>query len=271
MQVVGGPVVVVGNSIGGFVAASMAADYPDLASGLVLINSAGPIKAGYDPSQPDPPRSPPPALLASAISFALLFYLERTIGSTLKWLYPTNPGNADEWLCGEIYRWGARGGGGGLGVAAAALCRAQLQPPLVAAYAAATPAPTEALAYFIAPTPTRHRPPPPRRAACDPGSFEVFRSVFFLPPPRPLNHLVAGLFGKPTRVLQGRLDPLNDAAARAEQLGSLCANVDVVLLDAGHCPHDEQPGLVNEGILDFVRTRVAAGVAAGAAAGAVSA
>ncbi len=71
----------------------------------MLLNSAGPITPGYDPARPAPPRSPPPALLASAISAALLFYLERTIEGTLKWLYPTNPGNADKWLGDEIYRW----------------------------------------------------------------------------------------------------------------------------------------------------------------------
>lgn len=37
------------------------------------------------------------------------------------------------------------------------------------------------------------------------------RSVFYLPKPRPLNHLVADLWGGPTLVLQGVLDPLNDA------------------------------------------------------------
>ncbi len=84
----------------------------------------------------------------------------------------------------------------------------------------------------------------------------MFRSVFYLPPPRPLNHLVAAAYGGPTRVLQGRLDPLNDAQGRAQQLAELCPNVDVVLLDAGHCPHDEQPGAVNDGILDFMAARV---------------
>jgi pimeloyl-ACP methyl ester carboxylesterase len=34
-------VVLVGNSIGGFISASVAADYPDLVKGLVLVNSAG--------------------------------------------------------------------------------------------------------------------------------------------------------------------------------------------------------------------------------------
>ncbi len=32
---------------------------------------------------------------------------------------------------------------------------------------------------------------------------------------------------------QGALDPLNDAKSRANQLGALCPNVEVVLLQAG--------------------------------------
>ena len=48
VQVVGRPVIVVGNSIGGFVSASLAADYPQLVKGLVLLNSAGPIKDDFD-------------------------------------------------------------------------------------------------------------------------------------------------------------------------------------------------------------------------------
>lgn len=41
LQVVGSRVVVSGNSIGGFISASLAADWPGLVSGLVLVNSAG--------------------------------------------------------------------------------------------------------------------------------------------------------------------------------------------------------------------------------------
>lgn len=40
-QVVRRPVVVAGNSIGGFISASMAGDYPSLVEGLMLLNSAG--------------------------------------------------------------------------------------------------------------------------------------------------------------------------------------------------------------------------------------
>ena len=31
---------------------------------------------------------------------------------------------------------------------------------------------------------------PRPRAACDPGAVDVFKSVFYLPPPRPLNYLI---------------------------------------------------------------------------------
>ena len=46
LQVVRRPVVVAGNSIGGFISASMAGDYPGLVEGLVLLNSAGGANGG---------------------------------------------------------------------------------------------------------------------------------------------------------------------------------------------------------------------------------
>lgn len=46
VRVVRGPVVLVGNSIGGFISASVAADYPDLVAGLCLVNSAGGARGG---------------------------------------------------------------------------------------------------------------------------------------------------------------------------------------------------------------------------------
>ena len=50
-------------------------------------------------------------------------------------------------------------------------------------------------------------------------------------------------------------------------LGLLCVqalraacphNVEVKLVQAGHCPHDETPTLVNAALLDFLRSRVPA-------------
>lgn len=57
--------------------------------------------------------------------------------------------------------------------------------------------------------------PPSHRAACDGRSPDVFRSVFYLPPPRALNWMVADAWAGPTLVLQGVLDPLNDAGGGA--------------------------------------------------------
>lgn len=48
-------------------------------------------------------------------------------------------------------------------------------------------------------------------------------------------------------------DPLSDAKDRAKELKAACSNVEVELLDAGHCPHDEVPHLVNRGLLDFMQ------------------
>jgi hypothetical protein len=84
----------------------------------------------------------------------------------------------------------------------------------------------------------------------------VFASVFYLPKPRALNHLVADKWRGPTLVLQGVLDPLNDARARAQALAKTCPNVKLVLLQAGHCPHDEVPHLVNRALLQFIEQQV---------------
>ena len=53
--------------------------------------------------------------------------------------------------------------------------------------------------------------------------------------------------------MQGALDPLNDARGRAEAIRLSCPdNVEVVLLEAGHCPHDELPEVVNPLILKWL-------------------
>ena len=79
------------------------------------------------------------------------------------------------------------------------------------------------------------------------------RSVFYLPAPVPLNHLVQDLYGGPALVLQGARDPLNDAPARAAALDAACRNVRVQLIDGGHCPHDEVPAAFNQALLGFAR------------------
>jgi len=200
LQQVGGPVVVAGNSIGGFIGASLAADCPDLVRGVALLNSAGPVDAAFTLEgwqRAIAAKKPPPKLLVQLLSRSLFLYLELSIGRTLQWLYPTNPVRADKWLGDEIYR-----------------------------------------------------------AACDPGALEVFQSVFYLPPPRALNHLVHDQYRGPAAVIQGVLDPLNDARTRAASLQATCPGIYTALIQAGHCPHDEQPGKVNAALLSFIEERV---------------
>ncbi|CAD7701138.1 unnamed protein product [Ostreobium quekettii] len=195
VEVVGQPVVLGGNSIGGYMSASVAGQNPSLVHGLILFNSAGPVDPTYSPEKGGsaPPRNPPPKIVVDAVANGLLWYLQTTAGRTLKSLYPTNPQNVDA-----------------------------------------------ALEYDI------------MRAGTAPNALSVLKSVFFLKPPPPLNYVVRDLYGGPVLVLQGVLDPLNDAGDRAAKLDSSCPNVEVKLLQAGHCPHDEVPDEVNDEILQFV-------------------
>lgn len=89
------------------------------------------------------------------------------------------------------------------------------------------------------------------RAAKDPGALAVFQSVFYMPKPRALDVLLVKEFGGPCLLLQGAKDPLNDARGRARALGDAVPGIEVKLLDAGHCPHDEIPKDVAEEIAAF--------------------
>lgn len=212
-EVVRGPVVAAGNSIGGYiVSAAAASSGRDVFKGVVLLNPAGRVDGiatgqetgGGAPVQVDNSEEagdeslesssskPPSRLFVEVVSRALFLYLELSISRTLKKLYPSNPDAADAWLASEI-----------------------------------------------------------GRAARDPGALAVFQSVFYMPRPRALDVLLVNEYKGPTLLLQGAKDPLNDARARAEALRGAVPGIEVVLLDAGHCPHDEVPAEVAERIAVF--------------------
>ena len=193
LRVVRKPVVAAGNSIGGFIAASMAADSPGAVEALVLVNSAGLIKEGYTPPSEPPTPPSPPLFIVEGVSRALFAFLQGDVTNQLRRVYPVVPSRADSWLGKEI-----------------------------------------------------------SRASADPGALGVFRSVFYLPKPRALNYLVSEAFKGPVLVLQGGKDPLNDARGRAKEMERLCRNAKVVLLDAGHCPHDEVPEQFNVRLGEFL-------------------
>ena len=197
VQVVRRPVAAAGNSIGGFITASMAADHPGTVTALILVNSAGLLQEQYTLPTGPPVVPSPPLFVVNGVSRALFAFLQGDVMKQLRRVYPVAPQRVDAWLGNEI-----------------------------------------------------------SRASFDPGALGVFRSVFYLPKPRALNYLVGEVFKGPTLCLQGAKDPLNDAVGRAKELHRLCENVKVVMLDAGHCPHDEVPAEFNIRFVEFLKSDV---------------
>ncbi|WP_287129915.1 alpha/beta fold hydrolase [Candidatus Cyanaurora vandensis] len=83
--------------------------------------------------------------------------------------------------------------------------------------------------------------------SCDPGAPRVFARVFSTPQGRTLTELLAVL-QVPLLLLWGDLDPWM-TAGRATRIQSLYPQATLVSLQAGHCPHDECPELVNQELL----------------------
>jgi pimeloyl-ACP methyl ester carboxylesterase len=90
------------------------------------------------------------------------------------------------------------------------------------------------------------------RPSRDPGAFGVFRTVFDIPRGQPLDELFAEL-ACPLLLLWGIRDPWINAAGRraAFQRHAPTATSEVVL-EAGHCPHDEVPEQVNQALLEWL-------------------
>ncbi len=93
-----------------------------------------------------------------------------------------------------------------------------------------------------------------RRPSLDPGAFQVFRSVFDPggPQGQPLDELFAELQAK-VLLLWGNRDPwMNAPGKRATFLRYAPKETSEVVLDAGHCPHDEVPDQVNQSLLEWL-------------------
>jgi pimeloyl-ACP methyl ester carboxylesterase len=91
-----------------------------------------------------------------------------------------------------------------------------------------------------------------RRPSLDPGAFGVFRTVFDIPRGQPLDELFAQL-ACPLLLLWGIRDPwINAAGRRAAFQRHAPEATSEVVLDAGHCPHDEVPEQVNSALLEWL-------------------
>ncbi len=94
-----------------------------------------------------------------------------------------------------------------------------------------------------------------RNPSLDIGAFNVFRSVFN--PSGPQGEPLDSLFNKlnsPLLLLWGSKDPwMNTPKKRDLYKKYTPERTTEVLLDAGHCPHDEIPDQVNNHILDWLK------------------
>jgi len=92
------------------------------------------------------------------------------------------------------------------------------------------------------------------RPSRDPGAFGVFRTVFDIPRGEPLDALFSRL-GAPLLLLWGLRDPWMNAEGRRTSFARHAPpHTSEVILEAGHCPHDEVPDQVNAALLDWLRT-----------------
>ena len=86
----------------------------------------------------------------------------------------------------------------------------------------------------------------------DPGAFGVFRTVFDIPSGEPLDDLF-GQLRCPLLLLWGIRDPwINAPGRRAAFQRHAPAATSEVVLEAGHCPHDEVPARVNAELLRWM-------------------
>jgi pimeloyl-ACP methyl ester carboxylesterase len=109
-HVVGQPVVLAGNSLGGYVSLCVATQRPESAAGLVLINSAGPFTDIQGTTKPDPIREVMGSVVQTLFrqdwaSFLLFQYVRQrsVIRKTLEKVYLDQSAVTDR-LIEEIYR-----------------------------------------------------------------------------------------------------------------------------------------------------------------------
>jgi pimeloyl-ACP methyl ester carboxylesterase len=84
------------------------------------------------------------------------------------------------------------------------------------------------------------------RPAFDEGALDVFAAVFKQPPGRKLDELLRTL-QRPLLLLWGDADPWM-TVSKAERCLTFYPEATLEWVDAGHCPHDERPEVVNAAI-----------------------
>ncbi|MGD1900895.1 MAG: alpha/beta fold hydrolase [Geitlerinemataceae cyanobacterium] len=88
------------------------------------------------------------------------------------------------------------------------------------------------------------------RPSCDPGAAKVFASVFKTPRGATVDELL-GQLERPLMTIWGEGDPWMKSRDRAAKFREFYPAVTEHCIQAGHCPHDEAPGLVNPLLRDW--------------------
>jgi pimeloyl-ACP methyl ester carboxylesterase len=89
------------------------------------------------------------------------------------------------------------------------------------------------------------------RPACDVGAAQVFNAVFKTPQGEKVDVLL-NLMQCPLLLLWGEKDPWINARERGIKFREYYPQLTEYYLEAGHCPHDEIPGEVNNLITNWV-------------------
>lgn len=91
--------------------------------------------------------------------------------------------------------------------------------------------------------------------AFDEGALDVFAAVFKTPPGRKLDELLKNL-QRPLLLLWGNADPWM-TPTKAQQFLHYAPDATLEWVDAGHCPHDERPEVVNAALDQWIQTQEA--------------
>ena len=92
-----------------------------------------------------------------------------------------------------------------------------------------------------------------RGTALDPGAFAVFSNVLNMPAHAPVDEWFSQL-RTPLLFCWGRHDPWINPIPRLALFRQAAPDAKEVILDAGHCPHDEQPERFNPILLQWLGT-----------------
>ena len=88
------------------------------------------------------------------------------------------------------------------------------------------------------------------RPSCDQGAAQVFASVFSTPQGKKVDELL-GTMTCPLMTIWGEGDPWMNSRARSAKFREFYPSLTEHYINAGHCPHDESPQILNKLIRDW--------------------